>query len=177
MPQHVAVLMGGLAAERPVSLNSGKACAKALREGGFTSPRSMSGAIVSEVLARLRPDVAFNALHGPMARMGDPGRARIAAHSLYAFGRACLLPGDEQGAGQVVAAAAGVSFATGIVASPSRWQRSIFCRRLMWRSRSPTAPLSAFSSSRRAQPPATGTALRRMAAGRRYAGRGIHPRS
>ena len=32
---HVAVLMGGLSAEREVSLNSGKACAGALESAGY----------------------------------------------------------------------------------------------------------------------------------------------
>ena len=32
---HVAVLMGGLSAEREVSLNSGEACAKALESAGY----------------------------------------------------------------------------------------------------------------------------------------------
>ena len=35
MTRHVAVLMGGWSAEREVSLASGAACAKALKEAGF----------------------------------------------------------------------------------------------------------------------------------------------
>ena len=34
-PKHVAVLMGGWSSEREVSLNSGRACAKALEEQGY----------------------------------------------------------------------------------------------------------------------------------------------
>jgi D-alanine-D-alanine ligase len=34
-PPKVAVLMGGLSAEREVSLSSGRMCAAALREAGF----------------------------------------------------------------------------------------------------------------------------------------------
>ncbi len=49
MPQHIAVLMGGLAAERPVSLKSGAACAKALREGGFTVTEVDVGRDVADV--------------------------------------------------------------------------------------------------------------------------------
>ena len=41
--KHVAVLMGGLSAERPISLRSGEACAKALEGEGFRVTRSTSG--------------------------------------------------------------------------------------------------------------------------------------
>ena len=39
MPQHIAVLMGGLSAEREVSLRSGEACANALEAEGFKVTR------------------------------------------------------------------------------------------------------------------------------------------
>jgi D-alanine-D-alanine ligase len=71
MSQHVAVLMGGWSSERPVSLNSGKACADALEAGGFRVSRVDVGRDVAEVLARLKPDVAFNALHGPYGEDGS----------------------------------------------------------------------------------------------------------
>jgi D-alanine-D-alanine ligase len=71
MSQHVAVLMGGWSSERPVSLNSGKACADALEAGGFHVSRVDVGRDVAEVLARLKPDVAFNALHGPYGEDGS----------------------------------------------------------------------------------------------------------
>jgi D-alanine-D-alanine ligase len=68
--KHVAVLMGGWDAERPVSLNSGTACARALEEAGFrVTPIDVDRGI-ADTLARLRPDVAFNALHG---RFGEGG--------------------------------------------------------------------------------------------------------
>ena len=65
MTRHVAVLMGGTSSEREVSLNSGKACADALEGEGFKVTRIDVGADVATVLTDLRPDVAFNALHGP----------------------------------------------------------------------------------------------------------------
>ncbi|MCJ2014955.1 D-alanine--D-alanine ligase [Methylobacterium sp. J-076] len=65
MTRHVAVLMGGTSSEREVSLNSGKACADALEGEGFTVTRIDVGPDIAAVLAGLRPDVAFNALHGP----------------------------------------------------------------------------------------------------------------
>ena len=70
MTKHVAVLMGGLAAEREISLRSGEACAKALEGEGFRVTRVDVGHDVAEVLSKLKPDVAFNALHG---RFGEDG--------------------------------------------------------------------------------------------------------
>jgi D-alanine-D-alanine ligase len=68
--KHVAVLMGGMSAERPVSLKSGKGCADALETRGYRVSRVDVGRDIAEVLARLKPDVAFNALHG---RFGEDG--------------------------------------------------------------------------------------------------------
>ncbi len=70
MTKHVAVLMGGWSAEREVSLNSGKACAKALRELGYKVTEIDVQPNVAEVLAKLKPDVAFNALHGNFGEDG-----------------------------------------------------------------------------------------------------------
>jgi D-alanine-D-alanine ligase len=62
---HVVVLMGGWSAERPVSLMSGNGVADALEERGFTHvSRVDMDRNVAQVLAGLRPDVVFNALHG-----------------------------------------------------------------------------------------------------------------
>jgi D-alanine-D-alanine ligase len=68
--KHVAVLMGGLAAEREISLRSGDACARALEQEGFRVTRVDVGHDVAQRLAALKPDVAFNALHG---RFGEDG--------------------------------------------------------------------------------------------------------
>lgn len=70
MTTHVAVLMGGWSSERPVSLSSGNACADALEAGGYRVSRIDVGRDVAEVLAGLKPDVAFNALHGPFGEDG-----------------------------------------------------------------------------------------------------------
>ncbi len=70
-PSHVAVLMGGLSSERPVSLSSGNACADALESVGYRVSRVDVGRDVAQVLAALKPDVAFNALHGPMGEDGS----------------------------------------------------------------------------------------------------------
>ena len=61
---HVAVLMGGLSPEREVSLSSGKGCADALEAQGARVTRVDAGRDLAQVLAALKPDVAFNALHG-----------------------------------------------------------------------------------------------------------------
>ncbi|MBI1867016.1 MAG: D-alanine--D-alanine ligase [Methylocystis sp.] len=70
MTAHVAVLMGGLSAEREISLRSGEACARALESEGFAVTRIDVGHDVAQVLAGVKPDVAFNALHG---RFGEDG--------------------------------------------------------------------------------------------------------
>jgi D-alanine-D-alanine ligase len=68
--KHVAVLMGGWSAEREVSLNSGKACANALRGQGYQVTEIDVTPTIAQDLERLRPDVIFNALHG---RWGEDG--------------------------------------------------------------------------------------------------------
>ncbi|MCB2129826.1 MAG: D-alanine--D-alanine ligase [Rhodobacteraceae bacterium] len=66
----VAVLMGGLSAEREVSLSSGRECAAALREAGYQVIEVDAGRDLAARLAEIRPDVCFNALHG---RWGEDG--------------------------------------------------------------------------------------------------------
>jgi D-alanine-D-alanine ligase len=61
---HVAVLMGGWSNERPVSLMSGNGVADALEKVGYKVSRVDMDRNVAQVLAGLRPDVVFNALHG-----------------------------------------------------------------------------------------------------------------
>jgi D-alanine-D-alanine ligase len=68
--EKITVLMGGISAEREVSLDSGKACGKALIELGFdvTLLDAKDGFI--EKLIKNKPDKVFNALHG---RFGEDG--------------------------------------------------------------------------------------------------------
>jgi D-alanine-D-alanine ligase len=70
MPPRVAVLMGGLSAEREVSLVSGRECALALREAGYEVIEVDCGRDIAVRLAEISPDVCFNALHG---RWGEDG--------------------------------------------------------------------------------------------------------
>lgn len=66
----VAVLKGGMSAEREVSLVSGRECAKALREAGYQVDEVDAGPDLPAVLAAKKPEVVFNALHG---RWGEDG--------------------------------------------------------------------------------------------------------
>ena len=61
---HVAVLMGGWASERPVSLMSGEGVATALEERGHRVTRIDMDREVALRLHEAKPDVVFNALHG-----------------------------------------------------------------------------------------------------------------
>jgi len=68
--KHVAVLMGGWASERPVSIATGKPCAQALRNAGYKVSEIDMDRDIVEVLKSLKPDVVFNALHGPFGEDG-----------------------------------------------------------------------------------------------------------
>lgn len=70
MAKHVALLKGGWSNERQVSLASGKECAQALRNAGYEVTEIDVGRDIAEVLRSLKPDVAFNALHGPFGEGG-----------------------------------------------------------------------------------------------------------
>jgi len=63
-PLHVAVLMGGWANEREVSLMSGRGVADALELKGYRVTEIDMGRDVAARLAEAAPDVVFNALHG-----------------------------------------------------------------------------------------------------------------
>ncbi len=67
---HIAILMGGISAEREVSLVSGKACADALRLSGAKVSLVDAGRDLATVLADLKPDVALNCLHGEWGEDG-----------------------------------------------------------------------------------------------------------
>ena len=68
--EKVTVLMGGTSAERDVSYDSGKACAKALAEIGFDVTSLDAKDDFIEKLIKNKPDKVFNALHG---RFGEDG--------------------------------------------------------------------------------------------------------
>jgi D-alanine-D-alanine ligase len=62
--------MGGWSSEREVSLTSGRAVSKALKEEGFKVTDIDVGRDLGAKLAAVKPDVAFNALHGPYGEDG-----------------------------------------------------------------------------------------------------------
>jgi D-alanine-D-alanine ligase len=116
--RHVAVLMGGWAAERPVSLSSGAACTKALESVGFrVTPVDVTPDIVSTLQA-LKPDVAFNAMHGPFGEDGGMQGVlemlRIPYTHSGVLASALAMRKDRA---KIVAKAAGVLVADGITAS------------------------------------------------------------
>lgn len=69
VPQHITVLMGGPSAEREVSLRSGAAAAKALREAGFTvTELPIDG---PDFILPSDTEIVFIALHGTFGEDGQ----------------------------------------------------------------------------------------------------------
>ncbi len=66
----VAVLLGGISAEREVSLVSGRECTNALLSKGYEVFKVDTRYNFLEQLDNLKPDVVFNALHG---KLGEDG--------------------------------------------------------------------------------------------------------
>jgi D-alanine-D-alanine ligase len=112
----IAVLMGGRSAERDVSLSSGRECAAALRSEGFEVVEIDAGSDLASVLADVRPDVAFNALHG---RWGEDGCVQgllewLAIPYTHSGVLASALAMDKARAKQIFAAA-GLPVARGMI--------------------------------------------------------------
>jgi D-alanine-D-alanine ligase len=66
----IAVLMGGVSAEREVSLVSGRESAEALTRAGYQVVGIDAGPTLPDDLRAAAPDIVFNALHG---RWGEDG--------------------------------------------------------------------------------------------------------
>ena len=116
--KRVAVLYGGISAERDVSLSSGKQVIDALRAAGFDVTPVLVGADLRAVLAALdpAPDVVFNALHG---RFGEDGTIQGVLDWLnipytHSGVRASALAMDKQAA-KTVFVGAGLPVARGAV--------------------------------------------------------------
>jgi D-alanine-D-alanine ligase len=114
----VAVLYGGISAEREVSLSSGRQVIAALRESGHMVTAVDVGADLRTTLAALDPppDVVFNALHG---RFGEDGAIQgvldwLGIPYTHSGVRASALAMDKAAA-KAVFAAAGLPVATGRV--------------------------------------------------------------
>jgi D-alanine-D-alanine ligase len=114
--KHVAVLLGGFSSERPVSLSSGTACADALEAEGYKVTRIDVDRDISARLADLKPDVVFNALHGPY---GEDGTIQgvldyLSIPYTHSGVLASALAMDKSRA-KTVAAAAGIPVAQSVV--------------------------------------------------------------
>lgn len=110
--KHIAVLMGGLSSERPVSLSSGQACAQALEEQGYRVSRVDVGRDVASRLAELKPDIAFNALHGPYGEDGTIQGILEYLQIPYTHSGVCASAlAMDKGLAKTIAAAAGVAVA------------------------------------------------------------------
>ncbi|MGI4954324.1 MAG: D-alanine--D-alanine ligase [Janthinobacterium lividum] len=118
--KRVAVLYGGMSAEREVSLASGKQVIAALRQAGVEVVPVLVGDDLQAVLQALapasgpRPDVVFNALHG---RYGEDGAIQGVLDWLnipytHSGVRASAMAMDKQAA-KAVFAAAGLPVAAG----------------------------------------------------------------
>ncbi len=118
MTTHVAVLMGGWSAEREVSLSSGRANVRAAEEAGFRVTPVDVGRDIAEVLARLKPDVALNCLHGPWGEDGCiQGLLEILAIPYTHSGVLASALAMHKARAKAVVAAEGVAVAEGLVVS------------------------------------------------------------
>ena len=115
----VAVLLGGTSNERPVSLVTGEAVIKALRDTGHDVTPIDVGPDIAATIASLKsaaPDVVFNALHGPR---GEDGAIQGVLEWLglpytHSGIRASAVAMDK-GATRILLAAAGLPVAQGRV--------------------------------------------------------------
>jgi D-alanine-D-alanine ligase len=105
----VAVLYGGISAERAVSLASGEQVVAALRESGYDVRPIDAGPDLGAVIAALspKPDVVFNALHG---RFGEDGAIQgvldwLGIPYTHSGVRASAIAMDKQAAKALFAAA------------------------------------------------------------------------
>ena len=68
---HVLLLKGGFGPEREVSLQSAKACSRAIKENGFKVTEVDYATVNITQLIKIKPDVCFNALHGDTGENGS----------------------------------------------------------------------------------------------------------
>ena len=122
MSVHVAVLHGGVSAEREVSLATGAPVVSALRAAGFAVTAIAVGPDLGAVIAALqaaKPDVVFNALHG---RFGEDGCIQgvldwMGLPYTHSGVRASSLAMDKA-ASKAAFAAAGLPVAQGRIVTP-----------------------------------------------------------
>ena len=114
----IAVLMGGTSAEREVSLDSGMACAAALRKKGYEVSEIDAGVDLAARLRAANPDIVFNALHG---RFGEDGCVQGLLEWLgYRYTHSGVLASAlamDKAASKRVFAAAGIPVADSVITS------------------------------------------------------------
>ncbi len=114
----IVVLKGGPSAEREVSLDSGAACAAALREKGYEVSEIDAGVDLAERLRDANPDIVFNALHG---RYGEDGCVQGLLEWLgYRYTHSGVLASAlamDKAASKRVFASAGLPVAESLIAS------------------------------------------------------------
>ena len=117
----IAVLHGGISAEREVSLRSGQACAAALYEHGHDVRLIDVSRDVPRLVKELTPppDVVFNALHG---RFGEDGTVQglldLMGIPYTHSGRLASALAMDKAMAKVVLAQAGLPLAEGAVVTP-----------------------------------------------------------
>lgn len=118
MQPFVAVLMGGTSSERPVSLKTGNACADGLEKAGYRVARMDVRDDIAEKLIQIKPNVVFNALHGPVGEDGVMQGLLELLHIPYTHSGvlASALSMHKVNA-KHVAAAAGIPVATHVLAT------------------------------------------------------------
>jgi D-alanine-D-alanine ligase len=119
--KRIAVLYGGISAEREVSIASGTQVIAALREAGFEVVPIDVTDDIGQMLAKLspKPDAVFNALHG---RFGEDGTIQglldwLAIPYTHSGVRASAVAMDKATA-RAVFAQAGLPIAQGVVVTP-----------------------------------------------------------
>ena len=118
--RRIALLQGGLSAEREVSLSSGAACAKSLREAGYEVVEIDAGRDLAERLTQVKPDAVFNALHG---KWGEDGCVQGILEMLglpytHSGVRASAMAMDKQ-ISKTLFRAAGLPVAESLLAAPA----------------------------------------------------------
>jgi D-alanine-D-alanine ligase len=76
--KHIALLMGGISTEKEVSISSGMPVLEALKNLEYEVTAIDMGRDIASILAQIKPDIVFNALHGSYGEDGSlPGLLEI----------------------------------------------------------------------------------------------------
>ncbi len=67
---HVALVYGGMSAEREVSIMSGEVVLNQLKDMNYRVTPIDMGADIAEIINKIKPDIVFNALHGTFGEDG-----------------------------------------------------------------------------------------------------------